>query len=190
MMRSILLVLFVLYAPFVMAADRLCPDIEELRKATPDTMAGVQADIDRMKLCVERAKLLEQLDNIALKRQEILNKITKVDNALMPIPALPVSSLPPLRAVPSERRAAAPVVAAPSWKVRKIWGQGGDMRAQLADNQGGLLNVAKGDVLPDGAVVEVLSVRGVTVSQNGKTNDVEWEQQAAAPVTPNNMPGR
>jgi hypothetical protein len=57
-LRSLMLALFVSYAPFAIAADRLCPDIEELRKTTPDTMAGVQADIDRMKLCVERAKLL------------------------------------------------------------------------------------------------------------------------------------
>ena len=39
-MRSLMLVLFVLYAPFAIAADRLCPDIEELRKASPDTMTG------------------------------------------------------------------------------------------------------------------------------------------------------
>ena len=187
MMRSLMLVLFVLYAPLAVAADRLCPDIEELRKASPDTMTGVQADIDRMKLCVERAKLLEQLDSIALKRQEILNKVTKIDNSLIPIPALPVASLPSLRPIEKQQQAAPQPVRA-KWFVRKIWGQGGEMRAQLSDNQGGLLNITKGDVLPDGAVVEGLSVRGVTISQNGNIKDVEWEQQTAAPVTPNNMP--
>lgn len=188
MLRSLMLVLFVSYAPFAIAADRLCPDIEELRKTSPDTMTGVQADIDRMKLCVERAKLLEQLDSIALKRQEILNKVTKIDNSLIPIPALPVASLPTLRPIEKQQAVSAPQPARSAWFVRKIWGQGGDMRAQLSDNQGGLLNIAKGDVLPDGAVVEGLSARGVTISYNGNIKDVEWEQQASS--TPNNAAGK
>ena len=79
-MRLFLALLLLVYAPLAHAedhpgGDRLCPDVETLRAQTPDTMSGVQADIDRMRLCVERAKLIKQLDEIAKQRQEILQKV-------------------------------------------------------------------------------------------------------------------
>lgn len=184
MTRVAFFLALLLYAPFVMAEDRLCPDIETLRTQTPDTMTGVQADIDRMKLCVERAKLLRQLDDIAKQRQDILKKVTKQDSGasmpamLVPIPSLSASALPTLERA-AEAEQIVPVQSQPSWSVRKIWGQGGEMRAQLSDGTGVLLNVAQGDVLPDGALVEKLSVKGVTLSTGGKSRDLTWEQQEA-----------
>lgn len=184
MIRQLLiLVFFAASIASAQAADRLCPDIDTLRAETPETMAGVQADIDRMKLCVERAQLLRQLDDIAQQRQEILNKVTNPNAhannfAAIPIPTLPVSALPPLQPVEVDKSQPAASVQK-SWKVRKIWGQGGAMRAQLAQGDT-LLNVVRGDALPDGAVVESLTVRGVTLSHNGKISDLEWEQEAAS----------
>lgn len=214
-----------LLAPTAYAADALCPDLEELRANAPSDMAGVQADIDRMKLCVERAQLLQQLDQVAQDRKKILDEANGISSSggnpnggfstgMNGIPPLPVSQLPPLKtnapvASANLQPGAIQVTNAASgalgsvtdqlaqmsgsWSVRKIWGQkdagggmaGGGMRAQLVNGTGTILNVVKGDALPDGSVVESLSVRGVALSQNGKVTDVQWEQSAApSPLHP------
>jgi type IV pilus biogenesis protein PilP len=184
-MKKIILIAFVLLITLpVQAEDRLCPDLETLLKQTPETMVGVQADIDRMKLCVERAKLLKELDDIALKRKEILNKINSNEGALsampVPIPMLPASALSPVGDVP-EQPPASPQPAA-TWNVRKIWGQESGMSAQLSDGKGNVLNVVRGDLLPNGMAIESVTANGVSVSLNGKINSLDWEQVAQTEV--------
>ncbi len=189
-MKRLLTFALLCYAPLVWAEDRLCPDVDTLREQAPDTMSGVQADIDRMRLCVERAKLLKQLDELAKQRQDILRKTVKPDNSssanppnmLVPIPALPAAALPTLERAAEKEPSAAPIAPAaaptPAWAVRKIWGQNDVMHAQLSDGDGGLLNVVQGDVLPDGAMVQNLSARGVSVLQAGKSKELPWEQES------------
>jgi len=198
------------------AEDELCPDIEAAKKDTPVDVASVQADIERLNLCVERAKLLKQLDDIAKDRSKVLEEVTNpgMNSAGMGagmggmgiIPTLPTSSLPSLPQAkdlkPGEVRirqaadnplastgaTAQPQAAGTTWKIRRIWGQAGGvsgatMRAQLSDGRGSLLNVVKGDPLPDGQVVESVSIKGVTLSQSsskgsGKINDLSWEETA------------
>lgn len=195
------IVMLLLCASPLRAAEDLCPDVEKARAATPGDMAGVQADIERLSLCVERARLLKQLDDIAVQRQKMLDD-TKNPGATVTgnisvnpdaIPPLPVSALPPLKndaplksgETRVKNAASSPLdgigdtvksLAAPSWNVRKIWGQGAGMRAQLSDGRGTLVNIVKGDPLPDGAIVETISVKGVAVSQGGKVKDLSWEQ--------------
>ena len=197
MSRFALAALLLMLPLTAQAAASLCPDAETLVRTPPDAMTGVQADIDRLTLCVERAKLLKQLDEVATQREEMLNKVRNPSNPEMPsgvggIPALPSAALPPVSGIdtaglqPGDVRitnaAPAPLaptmqsLEAPAWKVRKIWGQGASMRAQLSDGKGVLINVRTGDPLPDGATVESISVKGVAISQNGKAEDLSWEQ--------------
>lgn len=198
-MGAFLLCIVVVFHAY--AADSLCPDLDTSKKTDLGDVAGVQADIERLNLCVERAKLLKQLDDIAQQRSDTLNKVTNpgmgnMGTGLgMGLPLLPMSSLPSLPQqaetksgnVKIKNAAANPLDAAPTpvagpavWKVRKIWGQAGGvsgavMRAQISDGKGALLNVVKGDPLPDGKVIESVSVRGVTISQNGKISDLSWD---------------
>ena len=207
-------------------SDILCPDVDTSKKETPTDVAGVQADIERLNLCVERATLLKQLDDISQQRSDILNKVNNPTFAggmgVNVIPTLPGGAFPalpeskslepgqvkirpagdnPMGSMGSGIVATAPATkGSANWKIRKIWGQAGgvggaSMRAQLSDGQGALLNVVKGDPLPDGQVVESVSIRGVTLSQSsskgsGKINDLSWEETtdsaaatAAAPAT-------
>lgn len=191
----------------------LCPDVDIMKKAPPGDISGVQADIERLNLCVERAKLLQQLDAVIISRKKELEKMTKPDNAMPTggittglsagIPALPVGSLPPLKddAPPVPRNLKAGEVrvtgtagsafekaakAVPEWQIRKIWGQGVGMHAQIVDNgTGTILNIVKGDPLPDGAVVETISVKGVAISRNGNINDLSWEQTTEGSTSSN-----
>jgi hypothetical protein len=199
------------------AADDLCPQDSATIKNAPGDVAGVQADIDRLNLCVERAKLLKQLDDISKQRADTLNKIKDpVGSALSGgnmaggvsgIAPLPINALPDLPAIktpvdikPGETRihgstispfgdeikAATEAPKKPSWKIRKIWGQAGGvagatMQAQLNDGNGNLLNVTKGDPLPDGSVVDSVSVKGVTLSQKGKIDTLSWDETGDSP---------
>jgi len=93
--------------------------------------------------------------------------------------------------ITTTKKAEAPKTA--SWKIRKIWGQAGGvsgatMQAQLNDGNGNLLNVGKGDPLPDGSIVDSVSVKGVTLSQKGKIDTLSWDElsdsSAASDKTP------
>jgi hypothetical protein len=209
---AMMLALMFLFAAPSFAADELCPDIPTANKNQPKDMAGVQADIERLTLCVERAQLLKQLDDVAKARADMLEKLknpsssttTSLSVAPGSIPPLPISALPPLgnadtkNLKPGEVRIKGPAdsplgttlasLVAPSWKVRKIWGQGAQMRAQLSDGHGVLVNVVKGDPLPDGGSVETVSVKGVAVSQNGKITDLGWDSVDSV-ATSNNPSG-
>lgn len=183
------------------AADDLCPDANTEKHQSPDNVTDVQASIEKLNLCVERAKLLKQLDDIARERDEILTKVT---SPVMPmssvggIPPLSGANLPPLptdvtglrpgdvrvtqaagNPFDAAAQAVSSVIKTPSWKVRKIWGQGNAMRAQLSDG-GTLLNVVKGDTMPDGRLVESVSIKGVAVSQKGKITELPWDDMIAA----------
>lgn len=200
-------------APAAHAAEDLCPDAKTARSTTPGDMAGVQSDIERLTLCVERAKLLKQLDDIAKQRADTLEKLKNPDfgknggisTGLGTIPPLPVSALPPIDSgksdnknlKPGEIRIHAPTgkplddaltsLTPGEWKVRKIWGQGAAMHAQLTDGRGTLVNVVKGDPLPDGPVVETISVKGVSISQGGKITDLSWDTGNSSPAAANNV---
>lgn len=182
------------------SGDTLCPDTDVMKKAAPGDISGVQADIERLNLCVERAKLLKQLDDVAVQREKALEKIKNPESSLSTglgaggngIPLLPISQLPPLAGdkppaalKPGQTHITNAVgnafdqasLRAPEWQVRKIWGQGPGTRAQIVDSATQtILNVVKGDPLPDGGVVETISVKGVAVSRNGKITDLSWEQ--------------
>jgi len=190
------------------AADELCPDVASAKENGPKDVAGVQADIERLNLCVQRARLLKDLDEVAKQRDDMLKKVTDPAAALSSeiagvggIPPLPSAALPPVPTdvtglKPGDVRVTgakgsplggggkggaagtSPVVQNQGWKVRKIWGQGITMRAQLTNGSGTLLNVMKGDTLPDGKAVELVSIKGVTTSQNGKITDLSWDDSS------------
>lgn len=190
------------------ANEDLCPDVDAAKQNAPHNSDGMQASIDLLNLCVERARLLKQLDDLAVQRDEALNKVTHGGSGgAMGVNAMGgVSGIPPLSSAvlpslptdvtglkPGDVRvtgtAGNPLSGVPnitaeaprqkaSWKVRKIWGQGSSMRAQLTDGSGTLLNVVRGDVMPDDAVVEAVSVKGVSVSRKGKVIDLSWDAAA------------
>lgn len=186
-----------------LANDDLCPDVDAAKQQAPRDSSDMQASIERLNLCVERARLLKQLDDLARQRDEILRNVTSTSigvdaNSLTGVPSLPSAALPSLptdvtglqsgdvrvtgaASNPLEtagRQAAqesSPVVRKSGWKVRKIWGQGSSMRAQITDGSGALLNVQRGDVMPDDSVVESVSVKGVAISHKGKVSDLPWD---------------
>ncbi len=161
-------------------ADNLCPDTTKLAELSVANPGDLQFDIDRLGLCLQRAKLLEQLDESVKKREVIrlqplgATSTLTVNNAngYPAIPSMP--SLPDLpKAQPANNavRARSPAITSADngdWKIQRIWGQGADMQAQLAKGET-IANVKINDILPDGDKIIELSARGVTL-ENGKTH--------------------
>jgi hypothetical protein len=215
------LMMWFMIAPPSFAADDMCPQDSTAVKNVPGDVGGVQADIDRLNLCVERAKLLKELDDIAKQRSDTLAKVKdptggmgninmggNLANGVTGIPPLPMNAFPELPAVktpdlkPGEVRInksdAKPfggsdddgksAAKKSTWKIQKIWGQAGGldgatMHAQISDGNGNLMNVAKGDPLPDGSIVDSVSVKGVTLSGKNpkgisKVDDLSWDEAA------------
>jgi hypothetical protein len=170
--------------PGIARADELCPDTTKAKDLNLGNTADLQFDIDRLALCLQRAKLLQQIDETVKKREVIRQEPLGMssNNSAMGtglgsavIPPMPAPSLPSLPSMPAQTdtkttvATPAPVVTT-EWKIRGIWGQGDGMRAQLAKGDM-LANVKLGDILPSGEKVTELSARGITLD-DGKTKHV------------------
>lgn len=167
-------------------ADALCPDTGKSSDLSVGNVSDLQFDIDRLSLCVQRARLLQQIDEIVKQREDLRmqpfgvtgNSAAMNNNVMIPPMPMPpdLPSMPKTSAVPAQPiMAAAPVPAmtASDWKIQRIWGQGDTMQAQLAKDDM-IANVKLNDILPSGERVSVLSARGVTLD-NGKTaHPLNW----------------
>lgn len=177
-------------APSIGWADELCPDTTQGEKGMAvNGMADLQFDIGRLNLCLQRARLLQQIDETVRKREEIrLQPLGGVgaagagptDYANIPPLSAPMPLLPGDKGSPAKMaeeaaplppaKAILPESDATEWKIQRIWGQGNVMQAQLVKGDV-IANIKKGDVLPSGETVTELSGRGVTL-ENGKTHNV------------------
>ena len=189
----------------------LCPDAQSPPNNTGNNLNDVQADIDRLGLCVERAKLLQELDALVTKRQALL---TGEDANGLNLPPLPLSGnqanlqikpqTPTLdnktitntlnRATPDNNRANAanpqPTDALTTnnngaWSIQRIWGQSPNMQAQLIGANNNLATVNVGEPLTDGYAVESISARGVILSRAGKLINLDWEKKPTTPTKDN-----
>jgi hypothetical protein len=194
------------------APSDLCPNATTSSSAD-NNLNDVQADIDRLGLCVERAKLLQQLDELVTKRQALLTgSDSSVNNlALPPLPlqngqlnkgqTLQINATPALdnktvantlnRATPKLGNLPTPSMPPSSdtttsnaWAIQRIWGQPPHIQAQLVGADKTIATVNVGEPLTDGYAVESISARGVILSRAGKLINLDWEKKTS-PQTEN-----
>lgn len=169
-----------------------CPVPKTLAQESPPDMASVQADIDILSLCVERAKLLEQL-NVLVQEMDgsipavipsdlnSFDPLKAVDAELFELPKGTETNLPSKGAEPSkeiiiEEAPEAVPVQTEAWLVRKIGGNQTDgIQAELKNIDGGIVRVKKGDTLLDGHYVRDVSIMGVVLEKAGKVSTLGWE---------------
>lgn len=199
---SLLLALSVTPALAQVSGDILCPSPEQAAKNAPKNLSDVQADIERFNLCVERAKLLNELNNLSKKNDDdILNRNSNAPFAgtgpaasqsggLPPLPGLSVggsnnidtSSIQPVdegdivsiqdALTPPKPRTASRQQ--PNWALRNVYGSSGTLNAELVSSDGDVAIVAQGDTLADGSTVKRVSALGVVITRNGKDIPVNW----------------
>lgn len=177
-------------------ADTLCPDMSKGESSlTAGNMADLQFDIGRLNLCLQRARLLQQIDETVKKReqlrQEPLAAPSMGTGGFAGIPPL-AAALPPL---PSDSKGlqnskttasanSVPVLETKitpqgEWKIQRIWGQGNVMQAQLIKGDV-IANIKMGDTLPTGEKVVELSGRGIVLDDGKNRHDLSWKEDTKA----------
>lgn len=162
----------------------VCPEPKQALANTPNDLAQIQADITRFTLCVQRSQLLERLNNLTQQNIQTidsaldmsmtpdLNNLAGDVMAAMPAPQMPVE---PESDMMEQSSAPTPQPIQSDWRIRDISGKGGRLVAVLEDGNQTIARVSQGDSLPDSdARVTALSVRGVTISVNGETQNLQW----------------
>lgn len=168
-----------------------CPmPSDELARA-PDDLAKVQADIDRYTLCMERAQLLQRLNDVAMENQEKLNQSSGVgsSNPGMQLGGTNAPSMEDMRAqimgsVNSQllEGGGAQQPAPPSsdeWMIIRVLGASGGLSAQIGKTDGTLARVREGDTLPDGSSVNSVSATSVSITQDGKRKELRWNHESS-----------
>ena len=175
-----------------------CPQIIQDSQSAPDDLARVQSDIERYTLCVQRAVLLQRLNDVAQAGAEQVSPSFNIDN----IEGLPYSrdDIEEMIANLQEREAKAAelieaavkqqetgvsvegavgeIAAAKSkdtYKISEVFGSGGGLSARLVDNEGNPVTVKVGDQLPDGSTVVVVRINSVAVVKDEKQQVLEWD---------------
>lgn len=177
-----------------------CPAPKDAIMSSPDDLAKVQEEIDRFTLCVQRAQLLERLNETALKGEMATDAALGLGGSIPGVPNPQESGLAPLPAsalagadvsptsdtkadadVPEEDKEAEPAVAATSepvaanWTIKEVFGSGVDMKAKLLSPEGDESRVAEGSKLPGGrGTVVRITPSGVTIRVDGQTKDLDW----------------
>lgn len=160
-----------------------CPLPATEMAKTPDDLAKIQSDIDRYSLCMERASLLQRLNDVAMENQKKLQEANgglSADNPGMNLDDLPdfdeqkqqVQNALDVEPVLLSRGKEEP----PSneWQIVKVSGSSGGLSAQLGKSDGTLVNVKPGEELPDGSTVNSVSATSVKITQDGENKTLKW----------------
>lgn len=180
-----------------------CPAPKDAIMSSPDDLAKVQEEIDRFTLCVQRAQLLERLNETALKSEAATDVALGLGGSMPGVPNPQESGLAPLPAsalagadvsptsdskadgdVPDEtpsKEAETPAAsvteeAAPAaWTIKEVFGSGIDMKAKLVSPDGDEVRVGEGAKLPGskGNVVRI-TPSTVTIRIDGDTKELDW----------------
>lgn len=200
-MMSVLMALLVCFATSVEAQKLVdpCPMPGVLSQQSPPDMATVQADIDILTLCVERARLLEAFDTLS-KETSTTASLSGGGGSVVPnfnddnfdIDDSDFSDFPDESSIDqilqdeglsdlgepvkvSKKTKEAPPI--DTYTVSAINGNvEAGVVATLASPKGNMVRVKVGDVLDDGSVIQSVSVTGGVVAlKNGVTKPLNWQ---------------
>lgn len=170
-----------------------CPVARDLAKTSPPDMATVQADIDVLNLCVQRANLLDQLARFSEEDEKnsadiFGNNVGTSSGGSRTLFDLPERARQPELSAEAvaeeERRRAAEAAAAkkkkeaaakPDWSIETISGHSAvGFRARLVSGSGQQITVQTNQKLDDKTTVKDISAQGVRVMFNNKEHMLDW----------------
>ena len=159
-----------------------CPQPKTAYSETPNDLKVIQEDITRFTLCVQRAQLLERLNSLALENTSTIDSaldasIENMASQFSPsitnvqAPAMPITT-----SLQNEPAYEQELTQQTTWLIHDIKGQQGALTATLVNDQGHLVNVKKGNSLPDKiSKITSLSATEVIISKDGQTTKLLWE---------------
>lgn len=179
--------------------DDSCPLPENADSANPDDLAKVQEDIDRYTLCVQRAELLQQLNETEAESRKNLEEALDLKSPtlsdVMGGSAQMGGNMPPppsgfeagqvasLNADSLDMGAGsggfgALPVQSTEWQINSVSGQGRSLKAMLIAPDGSLQRVQAGSVLPnEGGTVASITASDVRVTKDKKTKSLNWAER-------------
>ncbi len=144
-----------------------CPVPKVALSQTPADLARVQADIDRYALCVERAQLLQRLNDLAAENNKHLPGYTSVMNPGFTLDTASIAVKKDIFDTEESEKEPA------KWQVLEIYGPLDRLQARIIKS-GIVYQVVTGDRLSDGKTVAEISPFQVTVMENGSRNTLDW----------------
>jgi type IV pilus biogenesis protein PilP len=166
-----------------------CPKPERFNSETPNDLQTIQEDITRFTLCLQRAQLLNRLNELGKENDENIQstldeKIRRIVEQSQPqqmvMPNIPAPQIgngtemdDDMDNMDSDPVYQAPVI---DWKIQDIKGVGNKLTAQLIDSNGNLAYVKKGEEIADSQLkVSDISASSVTVVNQGDViNTLQW----------------
>lgn len=183
---------FLLVLSPVIAQESLdpCPKVMDAARQTPGDLSAVQSDIERYTLCVQRAVLLQRLNEMAAENEEDVSPSLTLDS----IEGLPysraeieemvqnlksreeeVSNLMAEEAETTDEATQSDQdVTETNYFISEVFGAGGDMEVNLLDQDQTPYRVKVGSELPDGSTVISVSAQAVTLVKDGKQKKLDW----------------
>ena len=166
--------------------DDPCPKPLAGNGKTPDDLAAIQADITRFNLCVERAQLLQRLNELAAENMDTISvAISDVvaDDVERAVEEKMIDMMPQITAVSQANTSGMSDVQPPSiapsmiWSIQNIHGQNNKLQAVLVDDTGRKISVSEGDTLDEGsAKVTQITNTAVKVKTDNETVNLMWVQ--------------
>lgn len=165
----------------------LCPEPQQALNDVPASPEKLQADIDRYTLCVSRAELLMQLNDLKNGPDSAVNA--------MALPGVDAGAPPPLTPEQTsqlldqpdplsldvagsggKKAAPPPAPAEDVITVSEVRGVSGELKARVKDQEGNVALLGVGDQLTNGAEITAITATQVTVRKGGKTTMLDWSQ--------------
>lgn len=164
-----------------------CPKPRRAFNETPNDLKLIQEDITRFTLCVQRAQLLERLNELAIENTDTIDSAltSNIESvAAQFAPELPDIPIPQAPETP-QPNVSSPMTSAPQpterpmpeWEIRELSGASSNLKATLVNSSNRLVTVKKGDKLPDSDLtVMSIGAMGVTVKGNDETMTLSWKE--------------
>lgn len=143
-----------------------CPDPRMTLDQPAGSSVEMQGDIDRLMLCVERAQLLQRLNDLVTNGSH--NPLATPSQQQMPIPAIPQQMLGPLQTQDIREE----------WGILQIFGSEETLSARLSSPGGEVVRLRTGDKLPDGSG-KIIAITPMSVKMRGKngTKTLAWVEE-------------
>ena len=139
-----------------------CPNPSMALDNAPNGTVEIQGDIDRLTLCVERAQLLQRLNDIATAGMKLPSPLTQSQLPILPLPEQMLGTLQNVNV-------------REGWEVLQVFGSKEELFAKLFSPEGGVIRIKVGDKLPDesGKIIEILPMR-VKIKNSSGVQTLPW----------------